>query len=368
MKVGTTTISGRKAWFLDNDAIIVTMTQGGGHIASLELRDRKGINPMWTPVWKSLEPWQYNAAKHKAKYELKLLASIMGHNICLGWFGDPSPDEARAGMEVHGEAPVAKWKLASRKVTRASVSMTCTCDLPVSQMQLTRTVSASRASRIVSVKETVRNTSKRDLPFTMCQHVTMGPPFLEKGVTVFDMPATKCHTFPGAFSKKMRFKQDTAFRWPDGPGAKGGKVDMRVIGREYKASSDFTTQLMDPARDDAWFSAVNPKQGLMLAYVWRREDFPWVGNWEENRGRNVNPWAGKSLTRGMEFANTPFPIGLRNAVDMSEFHDMPTYRWLPAAGKVEVEYDIIMAAVPARVKGVKNISKTETGFQIDLVS
>ena len=89
---------------------------------------------------------------------------------------------------------------------------------------------------------------------------------------------------------------------------------------------------MDPRRSDAWFSAVNPKQGLMLAYVWKRADFPWIGNWEQSYGRKESPWDGKSLTRGMEFTNTPFPVSLREAVDMGRFQGEKTFRWLTAKG------------------------------------
>jgi hypothetical protein len=121
---------------------------------------------------------------------------------------------------------------------------------------------------------------------------------------------------------------------------------MRRIGKEYKVSSDFSAQLMDPRSEQAWFTAVNPRLGLLLTYAWRREDFPWVGNWEENYGRQGKPWAGRSLTRGMEFANTPFPAALRQVVDLGKFCGLPTYRWLPARGRVEVEYAILLRRLP----------------------
>jgi hypothetical protein len=200
----------------------------------------------------------------------------------------------------------------------------------------------------------------------MCEHVTFGPPFLAKGVTVFDMPATSGHTFPGEFSSRQRLKADAAFAWPKGPGAKGEAVDMRTIGRDTKRSSDFSTQLMDPKRKDAWFTAVNPQQGLLVAYVWDREDFPWIGNWEENFGRGIKPWSNKSLTRGMEFANTPFPEGLRNAVDRGRFHGLPTFRWLPALGRVKVAYDIVVQPVDPDCRGVDDVRRLDEGFEITL--
>jgi hypothetical protein len=105
----------------------------------------------------------------------------------------------------------------------------------------------------------------------------------------------------------------------------------------------------------------------LVAYVWRRADYPWVGNWEENYGRREKPWAGRSLTRGMEFANTPFPIGLRRAVDMGSFQGERTFRWLPARGRVEFVYDILMQWVPVKTRGVADIRRSGNGFEIKLI-
>jgi hypothetical protein len=233
-------------------------------------------------------------------------------------------------------------------------------------MGFTRTLSTRKGSNVVKVTERIRNRAKVDVPFTICEHVTLGPPFLEKGVTVFDMPATRAHTYPGEFGPTQRLRPNAAFSWPAGPGVSGSKVDMRTIGTEYRTSSDFSAQLIKPSLEDAWFSAVNPSLGLMIAYVWRRKDFPWVGNWEENYARKEKPWAGRSLTRGMEFSNTPFPTGLRRAVETAKFHGQPTYRWLPARSVVTIEYAIILRTVPEECRGVTDIRRDGRRFSADL--
>jgi hypothetical protein len=364
MHAGTTVFRGRKGWELDNGTLKLVLLQGGGHLASLAHSGCPGVNPLWEPVWKPIEPWAYRPGD-AAFYESRLLAAISGHNLCLGWFGSPSDEEARAGMDGHGEAPVVRWRLRSRKVDTRGVTLVSGCDLPVSGMRLTRTVKAPRGASCIHVREDIVSLLRRDLPFTMCEHVTFGPPFLSKGVTVFDMSATKGHSFPGAFSERQRLKRDTAFRWPSGPGANGKDVDLRTLGCETRRSSDFTTQLMDSRSEDAWFSAVNPELGLLVAYVWKRQDFPWVGNWEENYQRKTRPWAGQSLTRGMEFGNTPFPEGLRKAVDRGTFQGLPTFRWLPARGRVTMEYDIVMQPVDRDCGGVKDIRRLDGAFAID---
>lgn len=367
MQVGNIEHNGRKGWELDNDVLKLVMLKGGGHIASLTHAVKPRVNPLWKPIWKGRDPWQYKKGMEK-RYESKLLSSLCGHNLCLGWFGGPSEDEEKAGMGCHGEAAVARWKLISKKTGKSDVSMTCGCELPAAQMKVKRTISADRFSNMIHVKEEVVSTSKRDQPFTMAQHVTFGAPFLKKGVTVFDMPATKCHTYPETFEEAARLKVNKAFTWPDGPGVKGEKVDMRMIAAKYRASSDFTTQLMDPKRKEGWFSVLNPEAGVLVAYIWDRKDYPWIGNWEENYGRKGKPWAGKSLTRGLEFANTPFPMSLKKQVDLGKFHGRRTYGWLPAKGKLVTEYDIVMAPVIGKVKGVADIRRSGSGLDIALMT
>jgi len=365
MLVKNVRISGRQGWLLDNETLSVTVLKGGGHIAAVRLNDKNAVNPLWTPSWRGVEPWRFRA-RLAHKYGDRLLASICGHNVCLAWFGEPSPEEAAAGMPCHGEAPVARWQLVTRAARIAKASITCRCELPAAQIRFTRTLRACRRSNILEIEEVLESLARRDLPFTMAEHVTFGPPFLEKGITVFDMSATLGHTFPQRFGRRQRLQIDTEFIWPHGPGQNGRTVDLRTIGREYHGTSDFSTQLMDPRRDDTWFSALNPHLGLLMAYVWRREDFPWVGNWEENHGRQQPPWNGKSLARGMEFANTPFPIGLRPAVQLNTFQGEPTYRWLPARGRLRIKYWLLLMKVPLKAAGVKDIRCIPTGIEIDL--
>ena len=60
-----------------------------------------------------------------------------------------------------------------------------------------------------------------------------------------------------------------------------------------------------------------------------------MGIWEENHSRRLPPWNGDTLTRGMEFGVSPFPETRRQMVDRGSLFDVPTYRWLPAKGRVK---------------------------------
>ena len=365
MIIEATQFRGRRGWCIRNDRLALTVLQGGGHLARLVPVEGPALNPYWEPVWKGLEPWDCTP-RHARQYENRLLASICGHNLCLGWFGSPSPEEEQAGLGLHGEASVARWRVMRRHAGPAVVRLTVGCTLPGAGMTCARTITLRRGSHTVEIEERVRNTLRRDVPYTMCQHVTLGPPFLEKGKTVFDASATRGHTFPRRFGDGHRLKPNAPFRWPLAPGARGQQMDVRVLPARVKSSCDFTTQLMDPRREDAWFSALHPGAGLMLAYHWEREDYPWLGSWEENHSRIAPPWNGKSLARGMEFANTPFPTSLRDAVERGSLFGTRTFDWLPARGSRTYRYALTYQPCAQGARGVKDVRREKNALVVEV--
>ncbi|HEY5973229.1 MAG TPA: hypothetical protein VIU41_00665, partial [Geobacteraceae bacterium] len=117
----------RRAASIENADVRVTVLEGGGHIA--EVFDKKtGTNPLWMPTWPSIEPSAYKAEEDRvygAGADARLLAAIMGHNLCLDIFGGPSAEEQAAGLQPHGEASVATYDLtASGTMLRAGAALT----------------------------------------------------------------------------------------------------------------------------------------------------------------------------------------------------------------------------------------------------
>lgn len=360
----------RRGWMLENNNLSLFLMAGGGHIADLRLKGVSAVNPFWAPPWKSIEPWNYRQRDAK-RYGIKLLACIYGHNLCLSAFGDPSRDEEKYGMACHYEAPVVRWSVVRKAINERSICFEYGCLLPVAQMRFVRTISMRADSKVINVRETIQNLARRDVPFTICQHVTFGPPFLESNVTAFDASAIKGHTFPAKFGTPQRLKIDKDYKWPQGPGL-DGKVDhaSRVVNLRFMGkgkNGDFHTNLMDLKKEYAWFSAVNPRLGLLVAYVWRRTDYPWLGIWEESYARKQPPWNGRTLSRGMEFANSPFPLGLRKSVDLGTFQGQRAYAWLPARGKIVHNYSILALRVNQNCGGVADIMPGKQKFDVELM-
>ena len=367
MRVAGSIYRGRKAWTIRNDVLSLVVLQGGGHLASFTLHAAPAVNPLWQPVWPTIEPGQFRPAQSSRWGGSRLLASIAGHLICLGHFGGPSAAEAAAGDDTHGEAPVARWRLLGKEVTAQHARLRIGCTLPVAGMEVERIITVRPGSHLVEFVTTVQSVVDRDQPYTMCEHSSVGAPFLEKGVTVFDLSAGEGRTYPKVFGPRQRMKVDVPFVWPEGPGVRGETVDLRMIDRACRSNSDFTTQHLHTDRADAWASIMNPRQGVMLAYHWRRSDFPWVGNWEENFCRREAPWNGRTLARGIEFANSPFPMPLEQAVALSRLHGDRTYGWLPARGSVKTAFRMALLPVDRRARGVSDIRAAPNGLAIDFM-
>lgn len=313
-----TTYRGRRAACIENSQLRVTVLYEGGHIAELLVKET-GVNPLWTPPWPTIEPSTYDVGRHPeygSDAESKLLAGIHGHNLCLDLWGPPSAAEAAAGMTVHGEASVALYTISGG----AGQVLVCQCLLPAAQLAFERKLELDGSKLLFS--ETVRNLGALDRPIAWTQHVTLGPPFLVGGETQFRVPATRSMTYEGE-----------VFDWPMLRGE-----DLRVF-TNAAVSGKFSTHLLDPADDQAYFVAWSPQSKTVIGYRWQREDFPWIGIWEENRSRAEAPWNGETITRGMEFGVSPMPESRRKMVDRGSLFGVEGYRWIPARSAVSVHYE-----------------------------
>jgi len=323
---------GRRAVTVEGRDLRVTVLEEGGHIA--EIFDKAaGLNPLWTPPWASIEPSAYGRA-HAATYgdgiDATLLAGIMGHNLCLDLFGPPSEADARTGLTAHGESSVARYDLDVN-----GQSLVARAHFPIAGLQFERRLEI--LDRVVVIRERVENVSGSDRSIGWTQHVTLGPPFLEPGKTEFRASATRSRVFESTFGADDYLRPAADFDWPHGPMENGQPIDLRLF-RAAERSSAFTTHLMDQHQRAAYFVAFAPAFELAFGYVWKPDDFPWLGIWEENRSRTQPPWHGKTVTRGMEFGVSPFPETREEMVERGRLFGAPCYRQIAAGQTMSVEY------------------------------
>jgi hypothetical protein len=329
------TFHGRRAAQLENKDLRITVLEEGGHIA--EVSDKRAqISPLWIPHWTSLEPSEYDASAASIfgnGSDAKLLAGIMGHNLCLDLFGGPSEEEERAGLTAHGEASLNRYE-----ITRNDSRLRMELPMPMAQLKLTRTIELH--GEHIRIREWVENQSSTDRPIAWTQHVTLSPPFLDPTTTEFRASLTRSivsETDPGLDQYLIPGRE---FQWPLAPCKDGTQADLRQMHSTAPASG-YTAHLVDSKQEHAHFIAYASSHRLAFGYVWKSADFPWLGIWEENCSRLATPWDGHTITRGMEFGVSPFPESRRAMIERNRLLDTPTYRWIPARGRLEVEYWIV---------------------------
>jgi len=226
--------------------------------------------------------------------------------------------------------------------------------LPEARIRFSRKLTLDRVNPVIYCEEEAVNLSAYDRPISWNEHVTFGPPFLEAGVTWFDMPATRAKVSAAGYSRRCFLKPDAEFDWPNAPGKDRKRMNLRTT--PALRFGHYTAQLLNPKLEIGFIAACNPRLKLLVVYVFRRADFPWVGNWEERYNRAQAPWLGKTFCRGLEFSTTPFAIPRCETIAQGPLFGESTYRWLPAESKARVRFLILMFEVPENFRGVAGVS------------
>ena len=350
-------MDGRSGFRLRADWGYVSVLEGGGHICDLNLNACTGVNPLWRPPWATIDPFKYTRAKHARTYgeppDGRLLAGIAGHSLSFDHFGPPSPEETTAGLTTHGEAPALKWdvqKYAKSPKPYLQYGLT----LPEARIRFSRKLTLDPRNPVIYCEEEAVNLSSYDRPISWNEHVTFGPPFLEAGITWFDMPATRAKVCPASYSPRFSLQPDAEFTWPNAPTKERRRMNLRTT--PALRFGHYTAQLLNPELEIAFIAACNPRLKLLVVYAFQRADFPWVGNWEERYNRTAAPWRGKAFCRGLEFSTTPFAIPRRQTIEQGPLFGEPTYRWLPAKSKAQVRFLILLVEVPEAFHGVARVS------------
>lgn len=350
-------MDGRSGFRLRANWGYVSVLEGGGHICELTLNACNGVNPLWRPPWATIDPFQYARAKHARTYgeppDGRLLAGIAGHSLSFDHFGPPSPEETSAGLTTHGEAPALKWDILKHaKSPKPYLQYGLT--LPEARIRFSRKLTLAPRNPVIYCEEEAANLSPYDRPISWNEHVTFGPPFLEAGITWFDMPATRAKVCRASYSPRFSLQPNAEFTWPNALTKERRRMNLRTT--PALRFGHYTAQLLNPELEIAFIAACNPRLKLLVVYAFRRADFPWVGNWEERYNRTAGPWRGKTFCRGLEFGTTPFAIPRRQTIEQGPLFGEPTYRWLPAKSKVQVRFLILLVEVPEAFRGVARVS------------
>jgi hypothetical protein len=147
--------------------------------------------------------------------------------------------------------------------------------------------------------------------------------------------------FESRFGAHDYLRAAADFDWPFAPTTGSLQADLRRFTGAPRSSA-YTSHLMEPDRQAAYFVAFAPRFGLAFGYVWSPSDFPWMGIWEENRSRHMPPWSGQTMTRGMEFGVSPFPETREQMIARGRLFGAPCGRRIAAGATIEVNYCAVL--------------------------
>jgi hypothetical protein len=352
----------RPAVRISNGLVELAALAGGGHVAEFRFERSSGlpaINPLWVPPWKTIDPQTYNKQLHAKRYgdvrDSRLLSGLVGHNLCLDYFGPPSDEEAACGLSFHGEAPNIKWKIEAPCCNAVGVKLNMSAVLPVAKLHFVRNLQLFPNESVVRFTEILENPKPADHYFQWAEHITMGPPFLNKQDSYVVLPATRAMTDPDGYDEgKSLLPSGKEFRWPKARTMDGHEINLsRPFAKRGRGF--VTTQLLRSRGGISFVAAVNSAYNVMIAYVFRRTDFPWAILWEENRAITAAPWNSRTQARALEFSNSPFPSGRRSALTMGKVFRLPLISRIAARGTKTVKFWSLLARLPSEIGMVRDI-------------
>lgn len=273
--------------------------------------------------------------------------ALPGHFLCLDGSGVPSQEESRAGYSLRCEANRRRFEIIQSTKVGPLASITMATHLPPAQEFVTRAIRMVDNENVAYVDTEVENLSAVDLPVSWAEHATIGPPFLEPGKLIVDMPAGRCRVSaeePGSVAGRLMPLQD--FDWPMAPLRNGGTVSLLDV--PVDASMDLAGCRVDPKRNYGYITAFRQDKRLLFGYVFRRREFPWLMNWMNYTGK-------AQAARGIEFSNRPLDVSHRETMDAHEMFGTPAHQWLPAKSKMRTRFLLFYTRVPDDFTAVADV-------------
>ncbi len=320
-------IPGRKALVFDTEVARLFVDLDGGSIGDFHLKST-GLNPL---AWATPSPG--DRSKHG-----------FGHFLCLDRWGPPSDVEGKNGMPYHGEAANTSWTiLQDVRVADGILTAEMGATLAKAGLTVRRSLRMSQTAPVFVVREEVTNQNPLGRVYNMVQHPTIGTPFLDE-TTLVDCNGRKGFAQGGVLPDP----EEPSAYWPQAAGPDGELVNLRHL--TDNSAPNVVSYTLDGQY--GWVTAATPAQRLLIGYLWKTADYPWVSLWRDVR-------KGRPAARGLEFGTTglhqPFPI----LVKKGRIWDRPLFEYLDASETAAKGYMAFLLSIPADFKGVKDVQVKE---------
>jgi hypothetical protein len=249
---------------------------------------------------------------------------LRGHFVCCDRWGAPSEAEIARGVPYHGEAPRVLWKATGQRSLSAH--------LPIANFSIARDVEL--VGDTLHVRERLTNRNATGRIYNIVQHPTIAPPFLDEKTFV------DANAGPG-------FAQSTPDQDPV-PWPRAHSADLRYLNND--PLPNVVSYIVEG--DTGWVTAASPTAGLVLGYVWKTSEYPWLNLWRDVA--NSRPAA-----RGLEFGSTGLHQPYPELVRRGKMLGRPLFCFLDAGQTVERSYSLFLRALPANCTRITGVSRRE---------
>jgi hypothetical protein len=207
----------------------------------------------------------------------------------------------------------------------------------------------SAGEPVFFVTEEIKNLNRNGRMFNIVQHVSLAPPFLDKS-TLFDN-----NTLQGFEDRNdgSLNQDEIILKWPQVT-HNGEKVSLRQFEVSWPEVSSF---MFDQNEEYGWVTACNPSKNLMLGYIWKTGEYPWINFWRSMEN-------GVPKAYGMEFGTSglhePFPVVAKKG----KIFGRNIYEFIDAGEIVSKSFTAFLSKIPADYKGVADIEISDSLFTI----
>jgi hypothetical protein len=204
---------------------------------------------------------------------------------------------------------------------------------PADGIEIARLVEVHASEPQFRVVESFTNVSPEGRATNVFQHVTIGPPFLNEHTLINSNAGHGFHSeleYPDPY----RYEFEFPFASPDTTG--NDVVDLRMVSLQQNY---LTKHVFDTGDEFGWVSAYDPVSGVILVYVWKTAQYPWLNLWNSAR-------AGMPLAKGLEFGTKGISGSYEQLLrDSISYRGHYSWEYLDAGETIEKSYQVCVLEI-----------------------
>jgi hypothetical protein len=297
---------------LENNYCVLTVDSFGGAITDFHLKKDAQINPLSFAFTKEEMP---DNNKNGAPYQ--------GHFLCLGRWGLPSAGEIKAGVPNHGEAANINWEITAKNISELCTQTTAKLE----GLHIERSIHLDKSNAAFCVDETITNINPLGRLFNMVQHPTLAAPFLNASTIV------NCNATIGFNQDHYQSAEQNNFHFPFVKDNNGDTFNVKNPPTNYNAVFSF---LVDKNNNIGWLTAYSPSHNLLIGYIWKRNDYPWIHLWQHWNETEI-------MYRGLEFGTAGIHQPYKEIINTAmQLFGEKTFAYIDAGESVSKKYFCFM--------------------------